>query len=29
MKKYSVVFATDENYIQHLSVAIVSLLIDN
>lgn len=29
MKKYSVVFATDENYLQHLSVALVSLLINN
>ncbi len=29
MKKYSVVFATDENYIQHLSVALTSLLINN
>ena len=29
MKKYSVVFATDENYTQHLSVALVSLLINN
>lgn len=29
MKKYSVVFATDENYIQHLSVALVSLFINN
>ncbi len=29
MEKYSVVFATDENYIQHLSVALISLLINN
>jgi len=29
MKRYSVVFATDENYIQHLSVALISLLINN
>ena len=29
MEKYSVVFATDENYIQHLSVALASLLINN
>lgn len=29
MKKYSVVFAIDENYIQHLSVALVSLLQNN
>jgi len=29
MKKYSVVFATDENYIQHLSVALFSLLKNN
>jgi len=29
MEKYNIVFATDQNYIQHLSVAIVSLLSSN
>ena len=29
MKKYSVVFATDKNYIQHLAVALASLLENN
>ena len=29
MEKYNIVFATDENYIKHLSVAIISLLSNN
>lgn len=29
MKKYNIVFATDEGYIEHLSVALISLLINN
>jgi lipopolysaccharide biosynthesis glycosyltransferase len=29
MEKYNIVFATDQNYIQHLSVALISLLSNN
>lgn len=29
MKKYNIVFAADQNYIQHLSVSLVSLLVNN
>lgn len=29
MEKYSIVFASDKNYIEHLSVALVSLIINN